>query len=206
MRPLAFTSISLASLATLVSLWLTTPQATAQMLRDVEQSTQQAPQTTAAERQVLRFLHRHHTGLADRQFPAIAKTLVTEAEYRALDINLVLAVIFVESSGYNFAVSPVGARGLMQLMPNTAEELARRHGHRWHGPDALFDPILNLKLGTTYLRELLDHYDDDIETALAAYNWGPGRVDRRLASGQRLPRLYPQLVRDALEQRIDQRS
>lgn len=206
MRPLAFAAISLLSLATLASLWLTTPQAAAQILPDIEPAALQTPQIAPAERQVLRFLRSYHTGLADRQLPAIAKTLVAEAEHRALDVDLVLAVIFVESSGYNFAVSPVGARGLMQIMPNTGQDLARRHGHRWHGPDALFDPILNLKLGTTYLRELLDHYDGDIETALAAYNWGPGHVDRRIASGQRLPRLYPRLVRDALEQRIDQRS
>ena len=98
------------------------------------------------------------------------------------------------------------ARGLMQIMPATGEELARRLGHPWHGPDALFDPTLNLKLGTAYLRQLLNRYNGNVETALAAYNWGPGHIDRRIASGVSLPRLYPQLVRDALERRIDQRS
>ena len=78
-----------------------------------------------------------------------------------------------------------------------------------HGPreiDALFDPILNLKLGTAYLRQLLNHYHGNVETALAAYNWGPGHIDRRSARGVSLPRLYPQLVRDALERRVAQRS
>jgi soluble lytic murein transglycosylase-like protein len=66
--------------------------------------------------------------------------------------------------------------------------------------------VLNLKLGTAYLRHLLNRYRGDVDAALAAYNWGPGHIDRRIASGESLPRLYPQLVRDALEQRVNQSS
>ena len=206
MRPLAFASIALMSLATLASMWLATPQAAAQLLPKGGPAALAAPEMARAELRALHFLRKRHTGLADRQLPGIAETLVAESERHRLDLDLVLAVIFVESAGYNFAVSPVGARGLMQIMPTTGEELARRLGHAWHGADALFDPSLNLKLGTAYLRQLLNHYRGDVETALAAYNWGPGHVDRRIASGRSLPRLYPQLVRDALEQTIDQRS
>ncbi len=206
MRPLAFATVSLLSLLTLASMWLTTPQAEAQMLPHVDSTPHAVPAVARAELRSLRFLQKQHTGLADRQLPGIAETLVAEADRHRIDVNLVLAVIFVESAGYNFAVSPVGARGLMQIMPVTGEELARRLGHPWHGADALFDPILNLKLGTAYLRQLLNHYHGNVETALAAYNWGPGHIDRRIASGASLPRLYPQLVRDALERRVDQRS
>ena len=206
MRPLAFVTVSLLALLTLASMWLATPQTEAQMLPQVAASPRAVPEIALAELRSLHFLQTAHTGLSDRQLPNIAETLVAEAKRRRLDVDLVLAVIFVESAGYNFAVSPVGARGLMQIMPATGEELARRLGHPWHGPDALFDPALNLKLGTAYLRQLLNHYDGSVETALAAYNWGPGHIDRRIASGARLPRLYPQLVRDALERRVDQRS
>ena len=206
MRALAFAIVSLLALLTLASMWLVTPRAEAQMLPHVDSSPHAVPEIALAELRTLRFLQKAHTGLADRQLPGLAETLVAEAKRRRIDVDLVLAVISVESAGYNFAVSPVGARGLMQIMPATGEELARRLGHPWHGPDALFDPTLNLKLGTAYLRQMLNRYNGSVETALAAYNWGPGHIDRRIASGASLPRLYPQLVRDALERRVDQRS
>ena len=123
-----------------------------------------------------------------------------------LALALVLALLFVESSGYNFAVSPVWARGLMQIMPPTGEELARRLGKPWPGPDVLFDPALNVELGMTYLRQLLDRYDGHLEQALTAYNAGPGFVDRRLARGARLPDRYSRLVRGALDQQTAGRS
>lgn len=206
MRPLAFASVSLLSLVALVSMWLTTPQAEAQMLPDVDPAGLVVPDVARDELRALHFLQRRHTGLADRQLPELAEILVAQAKRHRLDVDLVLAVIFVESAGYNFAVSPVGARGLMQIMPATGAHLAHRYKLPWHGPDALFDPIVNLRLGTAYLRELINRYDGSVETALAAYNWGPGAIDRRIASGESVPRLYPRLVREALEKRVAQRS
>jgi soluble lytic murein transglycosylase len=187
-------------------MWLATPQAEAQMLPDVGPAGLVVPEMARDELRALHLLQQRHTGLPDRQLPDLAELLVAEANRHRLDLDLVLAVIFVESAGYNFAVSPVGARGLMQIMPDTGEFLAGRLDHPWHGPDALFDPVLNLKLGTAYLRQLLNRYNGNVETALAAYNWGPGHIDRRIAAGESLPRLYPRLVRDALERRVDQRS
>ena len=206
MRPLAFASVSLLTLCTLASMWLATAQAEAQMLPGVGPSPMAASEPARAELRALRFLQKRHTGLADRQLPEIAEAIVAEAARHQLDVGLVLAVIFVESTGYNFAVSPVGARGLMQIMPATGKELARRYHHPWHGEDALFDPVLNIKLGTAYLHQLLRRYDGHVEAALAAYNWGPGKIDRRLAKGQTLPSIYPELVLDALERRVPQRS
>jgi soluble lytic murein transglycosylase-like protein len=187
-------------------MWLATPQAEAQMLPRPSEGELAATRMARDEVRALRFLQKRHTGLADRQLPGLAETIVAQAREHHLDLDLVLAVIFVESAGYNFAVSPVGARGLMQIMPATGAYLAGRLGYRWHGPDALFDPVLNLKLGTAYLRHLVNRYRGDVDAALAAYNWGPGHIDRRIASGESLPRLYPQLVRDALERRVNQSS
>src|ERR1700692_2749540 len=86
-----------------------------------------------------------------------------------LDPDLVTSVIRAES-GFNVrAVSPKGAQGLMQLMPQTASQL---------GVQNAFDPQANVEGGTRYLRELLERYNFDLIKALAAYNAGPQRVEQ----------------------------
>jgi hypothetical protein len=86
-----------------------------------------------------------------------------------LDPDLVNSVIHAESGFNSHAVSPKGARGLMQLMPSTASALGVR--------DA-FDPEANVGGGSRYLRELLERYNFDLVKALAAYNAGPERVEQ----------------------------
>jgi soluble lytic murein transglycosylase-like protein len=81
---------------------------------------------------------------------------------------LIEALVWQESRWRENAVSPVGARGLAQLMPGTARELRVN-------PD---DPLANLEGGARYLRQQLDRFDGDVEKALAAYNAGPGRVEK----------------------------
>jgi soluble lytic murein transglycosylase len=123
----------------------------------------------------------------------VSLALAAESSRASLPIDLLLALIQVESSGYNFAVSPVGAMGLMQVMPATAEGVARRIGLRWAGPPTLFDPVFNVRVGVCYLRELLDRYGS-MTTALAAYNWGPTRIAERLRQGKPVPALYARRV------------
>ena len=86
-----------------------------------------------------------------------------------IDPDFINSVIRAESGFNNRAVSKKGAQGLMQLMPQTASRL---------GVTNSFDPNLNVEGGTKYLRELLEKYNYDVPKALAAYNAGPGRVDR----------------------------
>jgi soluble lytic murein transglycosylase len=75
------------------------------------------------------------------------------------------------------ALSPAGARGLMQLMPQTARKLAQRHPLTYSGKDQLLQAEDNIAFGTTYLRELLDRYGGNPVLASGAYNAGPRRVD-----------------------------
>ena len=96
--------------------------------------------------------------------------VVQDASQRnKVDAELILSVIRAESAFRTNAVSPKGAQGLMQLMPQTAAQLGVR--------DAL-DPAANVEGGTRYLRQLLDRYNNDLSKALAAYNAGPGPVDQ----------------------------
>jgi len=154
---------------------------------------------------ILARLSARHTALPARERISLARTIVREAHAQDLEPDLVLAVIEVESAGYHLAVSHVGAMGLMQLLPSTAEELAGKLGLDWHGDDSLFDPTLNVKLGTAYLRELTDRYGN-VTIALAAYNWGPGRIDRRLRRGATVPSRYIDQVMRAYERGPGTRS
>jgi transglycosylase-like protein with SLT domain len=91
------------------------------------------------------------------------------ARNNSVRIDLVRAVIQVESGFNPSAVSPKGAIGLMQLMPATIQEFGVRNP---------FDPRDNVRAGVAYLRQLLDRYSNNEELALAAYNAGPGAVDK----------------------------
>lgn len=107
-------------------------------------------------------------GAPGPQFDLNEVVNAASGRYR-LDPDLVSSVIKAES-GFNVrAVSPKGAQGLMQLMPETASKLGV--------PDA-FDPQANVEGGTRYLRELLERYNFDLVKALAAYNAGPLRVEQ----------------------------
>jgi len=155
---------------------------------------------------VQQILHRfavRHTALPERERKILAQTIVREAHALGLEPELVMAVIEVESAGYHLAQSHVGALGLMQLLPATGKELAGKLGIEWMGDHTLFDPIINVRLGTAYLRELADRYDGNVEIALAAYNWGPGRIDRRLRRGATVPSGYIQQVMRAVDRYAD---
>ena len=94
-----------------------------------------------------------------------------------LDPALLAAVIYQESKFDADARSQSGAIGLMQLMPTTARGIALRTGGHRFRVDDLYDPEINVRYGSWYLRHLLDKYGR-VEDALAAYNGGQGNVDR----------------------------
>ncbi len=100
--------------------------------------------------------------------PEMLNLIQNRAQEYGVDANLVKAVVQAESGFNAHAVSPVGAQGLMQLMPGTSQQL---------GVTQPFDPLQNIDGGTRYLKGLLDKYQD-VPKAVAAYNAGPGAVDK----------------------------
>lgn len=156
-----------------------------------------------AQRAVYAHLDRyaHRSGLTDDERVSLARVIVREARRHGIDPALVLAVMHVESRYDTFAVSHKDAMGLMQILPSTGAWLAPQAGVNWFGPQTLFDPEANVRIGVAYLRQLLDRYDGSVATALAAYNWGPGAIDRFIARGRPLPEEYPQLVLAAYDPR-----
>lgn len=98
-----------------------------------------------------------------------------------VDPYLVAAVIHCESSNRHDAVSKAGARGLMQIMPDTGKWIAEKLEVEGFSEEKLFEPETNIRFGCWYLKYLLDTFSGDRRTAAAAYNAGPGNVKKWLA-------------------------
>jgi soluble lytic murein transglycosylase-like protein len=106
-----------------------------------------------------------------------AEALTRAAKSQGLDPNLVAAVALQESAYNPLAVSSAGARGLLQIMPPVGAELARAMGLRRFDPSDLFDPEINLSLGSRHLSDYRRRFGSTAR-GLAAFNGGPARVSR----------------------------
>jgi soluble lytic murein transglycosylase len=111
------------------------------------------------------------------------ETVFRYAQENRLDPYLVAAVIHTESRFQNLAESPSGALGLMQLMPDTAQWAAGQMDIAYD-QEQLFETEYNVRMGTWYLRYLLDEFGDSLPLALAAYNAGRGNVSNWLKDGR----------------------
>jgi soluble lytic murein transglycosylase len=100
-----------------------------------------------------------------------------QANDKNLDPSLIAGVIYVESR-FRDQTSHAGAKGLMQLMPATADYIAHKSGGTEFVQGDLATPQINIAYGSWYLRYLLDHYNGNTALALAAYNAGEGKVDQ----------------------------
>ena len=105
---------------------------------------------------------------------------IIEANAGDIDPTWILAVIMAESSFRPEAESHRGAQGLMQLMPTTAEWVAELMGKENFDPETVWQPEVNIALGSFYLNWLYRYYNEDLNLALAAYNAGLGNVNRWL--------------------------
>jgi soluble lytic murein transglycosylase len=120
-------------------------------------------------------------------YPRPYESIVAEEQARhGVPDGLVFAVMRQESAFKPRVRSPVGATGLMQLMPATAERAASEIGVA-HDPDALVSPPYNIALGTFYLGKLLRSFDGNVPLTAAAYNAGPNAVRRWLKGSEGLP-------------------
>jgi len=122
------------------------------------------------------------SGLASKGIKEVSLPLKHEdiirqqAQEKDVEASLIAAVIYAESQFVD-QTSHADARGLMQITPQTAEEIEKLSGGTTFKLEDLRDPELNIRYGTFYLAHLLDMYDGDVVAALAAYNAGPGNAD-----------------------------
>ena len=113
----------------------------------------------------------------DALSPVTQKQLLYELAGKEKVDPLLLAAIIKSESGFNpFAESHKGARGLMQLMPATAEQIARELKLNYQDSDDLYTQDVNLRLGARYFSNLIRQFDGSLVLAIAAYNAGPAKV------------------------------
>jgi len=137
------------------------------------------------------------SALTERAQRRVAIAIVRESEANGLDPLLVVAVIRTESAFNAYAVSGMGAMGLMQMMPTTGTFLALRRGTTLRHRQTLFDAELNIELGTAYLAALLREFGTT-EAALLAYNGGPAYARRVLKSPEARRRFGAGYPRDVV--------
>jgi soluble lytic murein transglycosylase-like protein len=142
--------------------------------------------------------------ISDGEAWEMSDVIKQECRKYGLDPMLVLALIQVESGFQYKMVSPMGARGIMQIMPNVGQGLAQESGvrpqsdtHRFR-PESLDDPVFNIKLGVYYLDGLKKSFRD-VSTALVAYNLGPTELRNRLENNIEFSNEYASIVLSAYQ-------
>ncbi|CAG9296007.1 transglycosylase SLT domain-containing protein [Celerinatantimonas diazotrophica] len=124
-------------------------------------------------------IHAKAWDMLDLRFPFAYQHIFTKQAHRfAINPLLAMALARQESGFYRFAHSHVGARGLMQITTSTARHLLAKQGKKLRSVTQLYNPKLNIELGSFYLSKLLDRYQGNRFVAMAAYNAGPSRIDQ----------------------------
>ncbi len=149
-----------------------------------------------------------NSGLDPDQKLRIGKAVWDQSRLYRCSPLLIMALIFTESSLRPEATSPRNAHGLMQLLPAVGLDLsshvaevvdpgeAQALGLPLSGPESLYDPETNIRLGMLYFAQLLDRFHGDLKMAIRAYNAGPTAISRKLRQGEGLPEGYLRRVMD----------
>lgn len=140
-------------------------------------------------REILEVLEKQPTGLANVTKEELAEVIYEEANRYNHDPKFILALIAIESEFKNWSVSEQGAKGLMQIMPYVAKSLAHELGIEWSGDRTLFNPYLNVRIGSYYLFQLIKEFNDP-RLALAAYNYGPTYIKSLKERNEKIPTSY----------------
>ncbi len=149
-------------------------------------------------KEILEVLEKQSTGLANVTKEELAEVIYEEAIRYNHDPKFILALIAIESSFKNWSVSEQGAKGLMQIMPYVAESLAQELGIEWGGDRTLFNPYLNIRIGSYYLFQLIKEFNDP-RLALAAYNYGPTYIKGLKERNEKIPTHYFYRIRTVYE-------
>ncbi len=130
----------------------------------------------------------------------LAHLIVEESSKASVDPLFVAAVIRSESRFHATALSNKGAKGLMQIMPATADYISRLEKINIHGGSGLNDPRTNVRLGVAYLKYLEKLFHGDRERMLIAYNWGPANVSQSIKGKRTPPRQSVNYAREIIKQ------
>jgi soluble lytic murein transglycosylase-like protein len=151
---------------------------------------------------VYNIVKSHRADINDSEAWKVSEVIVEESLKRNLDPMLVLALIEIESRFQSASISPGGARGIMQIMPETGRFLMEAVGRELgiqavaYRPESLDDPIINIRMGVYYLHGLRKQFRN-LDLALIAYNAGPADLQNHLDTNQEISREFATLVLDA---------
>ena len=146
----------------------------------------------------------HRPDIAESEAWRVSEVILEESLKRNIDPILVLAVIEVESRFQYTVVSPMGARGIMQIMPDTGKFLTEARGREIglrpasFRPESLDDPLLSIRLGVFYLHDLKKQFQN-LNHALIAYNAGPAEIQNRIENNLELSDEFATVVLDAYQ-------
>jgi len=137
---------------------------------------------------ITHYVKNENIKLEEGELRIISKVVYEVSRHHGLDYRLVLALMKVESNFQHNAISPMGARGLLQVKPHHASLLAQEIGIDWKGAKTLDEPDKNIKIGVYFLSKLQKEFNG-MDMVLNAYNMGPTRL-KEILSKKRLPKNY----------------